>query len=74
MFIHIPAPPPIPLPLQSCKDCWQAGIELSLWHMNRVGRGDFQPAKFYLKLLQVVSLAPGRPRNRSCPGAPTRAP
>ena len=39
--------------IQACRDCWDGKIELSLWHINRTGHGDFQPAKFYLKLLRV---------------------
>ena len=46
----------VPSMVLACKDCWECDIETSLWHMNREGHGDFQPTKFYTKLLAIGGL------------------
>jgi hypothetical protein len=41
--------------VQAARDCSEAGIEISLWHMNRINatgqQQSFEPQKFYVKLL-----------------------
>jgi len=41
------------------RDCAQAGIELSLWHLNQSSEHQFDPTAFYTKLLVVNGEAEG---------------